>query len=162
MSSHSEIVLKETRPEINAFVAVKGPYTQIADCFSRLYGWIGQKGFVPAGPPSGVYFNAPTQVPQDGLLWELRSPIAGNVQEMGPDGAGLGIKRSEAGLVASTEHHGPYETVGETYGVLGSWIAENGYEIAGPVEEVYITDPMEVKPEELTTEIRFPVKKARG
>lgn len=38
------------------------------------------------------------------------------------------------------------------------WLAEQGYEMAGPPEEAYLTDPAEVPPEEYLTEIAFPVK----
>ena len=35
---------------------------------------------------------------------------------------------------------------------------ENGYEIAGPAEEVYLNDPQSVPKEELLTEARFVVR----
>jgi effector-binding domain-containing protein len=38
------------------------------------------------------------------------------------------------------------------------WIAEQGYEIAGPSQEVYLSDPNSVAPEQYVTEIRFPIK----
>ena len=91
-----EVTVKKTEPITVAFVSKKGPYSLISESFGRLYGWISEKGFVPAGPPVGVYFNAPGQVPDEELLWELRSPIAGDVAPSGPDEQGLGITRSWA------------------------------------------------------------------
>jgi len=41
------------------------------------------------------------------------------------------------------------------------WV-DNGYEIVGPYEEVYLSDPGKTMPEELLTEVRFPVKKRSG
>jgi AraC family transcriptional regulator len=154
-----EVMVKKTEPITVAFVSNKGPYTLISETFGRLYGLIGEKGYVPAGPPVGVYFNAPGQVPDEELLWELRSPIAGDVTPSGPDERGLGIKKVKAAEVAATMHKGPYDGVGATYGILAGWIAENGYQIVGPSEEVYLSDPDKTPPEELLTEIRFPVKK---
>jgi len=154
-----EVTVKKTEPMTVAFVSMKGPYSLIGETFGKLYGWIGEKGYVPAGPPVGVYFNAPGQVPDEELLWELRSPIAGDVAPGGPDERGLGIKKVEAAEVAATMHKGPYDQVGATYGALAGWIAENGYEIVGPSEEVYLSDPGKTAPEELLSEIRFPVKK---
>jgi len=49
--------------------------------------------------------------------------------------------------------------VGETYGALVGWIMENGYQIVGPGEEIYLTDPDKTTPQELLTEVYFPVKK---
>jgi len=141
-----------------AFLSRKGPYTLINDAFGKLYSWIGEKGHIPAGPPLGVYFNAPEQVPPEELLWEIRSPIAGDVTPSGPDEKGLGVKRVEGTEVASTMHKGPFDRVGHSMHVLEAWIVENGYEIAGAYEEVYLSEP-ETPPDELLTEIRFPVRK---
>ncbi|MCK4362946.1 MAG: GyrI-like domain-containing protein [Dehalococcoidia bacterium] len=154
-----EVTVKKTEPMTVAFVSMKGPYSLIGETFGKLYGLIGEKGYVPAGPPVGVYFNAPGQVPDEELLWELRSPIAGDIAPGGPDERGLGIKKVEAAEVAATMHKGPYDQVGATYGALAGWIAENGYEIVGPSEEVYLSDPGKTAPDELLTEVRFPVKK---
>jgi AraC family transcriptional regulator len=159
MSSSIEVTVKKTEPMTVAFLSKKGPYTLISDAFGKLYGWIGEKGYIPAGPPLGVYFNAPEQVLPEELLWEIRSPIAGDVALSGPDKEGLGVKRVEGAEVASTVHKGPFEQVGQTIHALGAWIAENGYEIVGPYEEVYLSDPGKTPPEELLTELRFPVKK---
>jgi effector-binding domain-containing protein len=62
------------------------------------------------------------------------------------------------GTVASTIHVGSYRSIGRTYGALASWIAEQGREIAGPPVEIYWSDPDETPPEELRTEVRFPVR----
>lgn len=161
MSPSIQVTVKEMEPATLAFVSMKGPYTQISEAFGKLYGWIGQKGYVPSGPPSGMYFNMPGQVPNDQLAWELRSPIAGDVAPSGPDQQGLGIKRVAATQAATTMHKGPYEKVGEIYQALAGWIAQNGYEVAGPPEEVYLTNPAETRPEDLLTEIRFPIRKGK-
>ncbi len=154
-----EVTVKKTEPMTVAFVSMKGPYSLIGETFGKLYDWVGEKGHVPSGPPIGVYFNAPGQVPDAELLWELRSPIAGEVAQSGPDERGLGIKKVEELEVASTVHRGPFDQVGETYGALVGWIMENGYQIVGPGEEIYLTDPDKTPPQELLTEVCFPVKK---
>ena len=159
MTSPIQVTIKETEPLTVAFLSMKGPYTQISEAFGKLYSWMGQKGLMPAGPPLGLYFNVPGQVPDEELLWELRSPIAGDVAISGPDEQGRGVKRLEAIQVAATMHQGPFEEVGRTYGALAGWIMENGYEINAPTEEVYLSDPNETPPEQLVTEVRFPVRK---
>ena len=159
MTSPIQVTVKQTEPVTVAFLPMKGPYTMISGAFGKLYSWIGEKGYVPSGPPSGVYFNAPGQVPDAELLWELRSPIAGDVRPGEPDEQTPGVKRLESVQVAATMHKGPYDEVGKTYEALARWIFENGYEIAGVTEEVYFSDPEKTPPEELLTEVRFPVRK---
>ena len=159
MASSIQVTIKETELMTVAFLNKKGPYTQMSAAFGQLYGWIAQKGYTPSGPPMGVYFNAPGQVPENQLIWELRSPIAGKVVPSGPDKDGLGVKQLAPAMVAATMHKGPFDTVGRTYEALAGWIMQNGYEIVGPSEEVYFKDPSQTPPEELLTEVRFPVRK---
>ena len=154
-----DVTVKKTEPMTVAFISVKGPYTLIGESFGKLYGWIAEKGYAPSGPPLGVYFNSPEQVPAQELLWELQSPIGGAIAPGGPDELGIGVKKVEGVEVASTMHKGPYEEIGGIYGALVGWITENGYEILGPPEEVYLSDPAKTPPEELLTEVRFPVRK---
>ena len=154
------VTVKQTTPTTVAFVSMKGSYSQMGEAFGKLYTWIGQKRYVPAGPPSGAYYNMPGQVPEESLLWELRSPIAGAVPASGPDERGFGVKQVESTQVASAMHRGPFDGVGQTWQELAAWIYQNGYEIAGPSEEVYLTEPDKVPPAEYLTEIRFPVKRA--
>jgi len=154
-----EVTVKKTEPRTVGFAAMKGPYAQIAETFPKLYNWLREKGYEPVGPPYGVYFNSPEQVPAEELLWEIHCPIGGDVAASGPDERGLGVKRVEGAEVAATMYKGPFDQVSCTYGTLVGWIMENGYEIVGPPEELYLTDPAYTPAEELLTEVRFPVRK---
>jgi AraC family transcriptional regulator len=146
-------------PMMVAFISMKGPYDQIPAAFGKLYGWISEKGYRPDGPAMAVYYTIPGQTPEDKSLWELRSQLLGDVAATGPDEQGLGVKRVEGVQVVATLYKGPYEQVEETYKALTDWVIENGYEIIGPYEELYLNDPSQTSPEEALTEIRFPIHK---
>jgi len=154
-----KVAVKKTEPRTVAFLAKKGPYSQLSNAFSELYGLLQEKGYKPAGPPCGVFFNSPQQVPEQELLWELQWPVSGKVAPAGPDKRGFGVKNLPATEVACTMHKGPFDQVGAVYGALFGWIMQNGYEVAGPSEEVYLSDPASTPAAELQTEIRFPVRK---
>ena len=154
----AKVKVKETKPVTVAFLSMKGPYTQISDSFGKLYGWIEQMGYKSSGPPLGIYFNAPGEVDDDELVWELLSPIGGDVDLSEADEQGLGVKRLKEIKVASVTHKGPYEDVGKTYEGLVAWINENGYKIVGPAQEVYVTGLEETPPEKLKTEVMLPVQ----
>jgi effector-binding domain-containing protein len=98
-------------------------------------------------------------VPAEELLWEIHLPISRDVAPSGTDKRGLGVKKVEGAEVAATMHKGPFHEVGKVYGALAGWITENGYQIVGPPEEVYLTDPAYTPAAELLTEVRFPVRK---
>jgi len=61
---------------------------------------------------------------------------------------------------ASTVHRGPYETIGEAYTALMHWCESNGYELAGPDREIYLTSPNDTQdPANYVTELQQPVRK---
>jgi len=157
-----EVTLKLSESRTVAFISMKGPYDQIASTFPRLYGWVAKKGYGFFGPPIGVYYNAPQLVPPEELLWELQCPVGSHVAPCKPDASGVGVKQVAETEVASAMHVGPFDKIGQTWGALFEWISQNGYDVAGPAEEIYLTDPATTPPEELMTEVRFPVKRKSG
>jgi effector-binding domain-containing protein len=62
------------------------------------------------------------------------------------------------GRVVSTIHLGPYDELAQTYADMQRYMAENGLEAAGPMWEVYLTDPgAEPDPQKWRTEIFQPI-----
>jgi len=149
--------IKTVDPVTVAYVEMTGPYAQIPSGYGQLYGWIAQHGITPQGMPEAVYMTSPDEVPEEQAVWELWAPVADDTPERAPDETNCGVKRLEERRVASVMHTGPYELLRDTYDPLMQWVAGQGYVIAGPPEEVYLSDPDEVPPEEYLTEVRLPV-----
>lgn len=65
-------------------------------------------------------------------------------------------------LAACTVHNGAFQRLGDAYDALLKWVSENGYEIAGPLREIYLlmTKPVRQDDESYVTEIQVPVRKA--
>lgn len=154
-----EVTVKQTEPMSVAYASMQGAYAQIPAALGRVYGFAAQSGLIPTGMPHAVYYTAPDAGPESEALWEVWAPVAGEPAETAPDASGLGIKRVPAKLVASAMHKGPYETIEPTYRELAQWVADEGYAMAGPPEELYYSDPAVTPPEEYLTEILFPVRK---
>ena len=154
--------IKMSDPMSVAFLLKRGSYAQIPEGYGQLYGWVAMNGLTPAhgGMPAAVYLTDPATVPEEEAAWELWAPLAGDPAPREADEAGLGVKFVDACWVASAMHRGPYDTVESTYSRLGSWIFAQGYTMAGPPMEIYLSDPDDTPPEEYLTEIRFPVAKA--
>jgi effector-binding domain-containing protein len=70
------------------------------------------------------------------------------------------VRLLPAAQVASTLHTGAYDTILQAYGALGTWVASNGYRIAGPSREIYLKSHESGPPEGFLTEIQFPVETA--
>jgi len=84
----------------------------------------------------------------------LKEPVAtsGRVQ----------VYELEPTTVASTLHHGPYNRLSEAYDAVLRWVGGNGYNVAGPIRELYLQFSMPVRAddESYLTEIQVPVAKA--
>jgi effector-binding domain-containing protein len=149
------VEVKSIDAECVAYLPMTGPYDRIPAGFGQLYGWVTQRGLVPGGPPSGVYFTDPARG-EAPARWELRAPLAGDAADVAVDAAGCGVKHVAPRLVAAAIHRGPYAGIAPAYAALASWIRAHGYTIVGPPEELYLSEPA-ARPEDTLTEIRLPV-----
>ena len=62
------------------------------------------------------------------------------------------------GLAAIAEHIGPYETIGDTYRMLGVWLNDRQLDPSGEKWEEYLTDPQaQLDPAEWETRIVWPL-----
>jgi AraC family transcriptional regulator len=137
------------------YISYKGGYDEVPVLLGEVVGFIMAKGLQMMGPPFGVYFNSPQEVPVEELIYEVCIPFAGEAEEEGR----VKIKTIPAKLVLSTIHKGPYSDCGMAIGALAEFAYKKGYEITGPPMETYLSDPNETPEKELLTEVCFPVIK---
>lgn len=64
--------------------------------------------------------------------------------------------------VASMVQHEVHHILYRTYGTLGTWIEQNGYEFAGPVRKLYLTPPEPSEGDKALVEIQFPIQPAKS
>jgi effector-binding domain-containing protein len=119
--------------------------------FGALMMALGRRGTTPAGAPLIVYHDVIDEE-TDGAI-EICVPVN---QAFPGDGDVYG-RELEGGSMATTVHHGPYEQIGSAYHTLTGWISEHGHDVAGPPRETYLNDPRMVAPEELLTQVEFPI-----
>ena len=102
-----------------------------------------------AGPPFVLY-------PED-CEGEFEIVVCMPVAEGAAGGEGVTVEEVRGGVCASTVHVGPYSRIGEAYEALQRWMAAHDRRPAGLVREVYLNDPDAVPPEELLTEVDWPI-----
>lgn len=150
-----EIVEKKIEKRQVVYISYKGSYEEVPVLMGEVVGFIMAKGLQIMGPPFGVYFNSPEEVPVEELMYEVAMPFAGEAEEEGR----VKIKTIPEQLVLSTVYKGPYSECGTAIGALAQHAYQNGYEITGPPMETYISDPNETPEKDLLTEMCFPVMK---
>lgn len=70
-----------------------------------------------------------------------------------------GTRTMPAAHCAKVVHKGPYSELKSAYAKLTEWTEQEGYEITGAPYEIYMNHPSQVHPNDLITEIYFPIRK---
>ncbi len=137
------------------FIANQGNYSEIGSLFGKLFGWLGEKDIEPVGPPFGIYYDNPEEVPPEECRYEICVPIKSEIE----GDSLVQVKEISEMEVVALIYRGPYKDVGPSWGKLYGWIHRNKYEPAGPGMEIYLNSPDEVPEDSLLIEIQIPVKK---
>jgi effector-binding domain-containing protein len=153
-----QIAIKKLEPMLIASVRdILPSYSAVGPLFGEVFKYLGKKFiFKPAGPPMFICHDK--EYKESDVDVEIAVPIGKKIS------GSERVKVYELPAVeqaACTIYKGAYDGVSEAYNALMTWIGSNGYQIAGPSREVYLTDPNKVKdPSENITEIHLPVEKA--
>lgn len=89
-------------------------------------------------------------------MWKSRCLSMGTYQ----DTEHVKFKYVDAMQIASVTYKGSYDQITRVNKAVAEWICENGYDFDGPSVCIYHVSPHDAKtPEDLVTEVCFPVKK---
>lgn len=120
----------------------------VGEAFGGAMATVAGAGAFPVGIPFVVYHDIIDEQTEGEI--EACIPVALGAAE----GVAVDVPAAE---VVATLHHGPYTEIGPAYEALTAWLAEQERESVGPPREVYLNDPADTAPEELLTEIQFPL-----
>ena len=149
--------IKEVPPFAYCCIVHKGPISDITSVIGQLIQAMQEQNIFSAirGPMVAVYYSTLTTVDSRTLTWEVGFIVTEQTMPQAP----LVKKVWGNNTVAAATHVGPYQKIGETLEKLVAWIDTQGYAADDPLLERYLNNPMQVKPEELRTEIWIPVVK---
>lgn len=146
--------VRNTNEQDTLVVRITTPVEKLPEVMGPSYGkileYLGPKGIQPSGPPFVAYHNADMTA----LDVEIGFPVASRLEGSGDVKPG----KIPGGRAAVIVHTGPYDTIRESYAALSTFITEKGLEMEPFCYEVYLNDPRETPPQELKTEIYFPIK----
>jgi len=111
------------------------------------------KGLGPFGQTFGATFFDPDfkEAYVDMAVWgELTKEVA--------PPAGCVVADLPAQQVAAATMYGSYEQTGAVCQAIGTWIADHGYTLAGPMFNIYLVGPsQDPNPDNWVTEVNFPI-----
>lgn len=137
-----KVKLERRKPVRLAYIEHVGAYDAIPfeDYVNRLYGWAREVKVRPGFYPIGIFHDSPEETPPERCRSEIAIPITGEA----PGRGDVRIRDMPAMQVAAISHRGPSSDYAKTYRALSEWVAEHGYEWAGPSMEVYTKKPKEI------------------
>jgi effector-binding domain-containing protein len=129
---------------------VAGLQSEMGKAFGEIAMLLGTQRTGPSGPPFAVYHN----MDMKDLDVEMGFPVAQPIRAEGRMKPGS----LPGGRTATTVHKGPYDKMESTYNALTGFIQQSKAKAQGLCYEIYLNDPQATKPEDLLTEIYFPLK----
>lgn len=134
-------------------IRFRAPVQDLPTHFGRIYGsimqYMGTLGGQDTGAAFAVYYNMDMQDMDVEAGFPVTKPLPGK--------GDIQAREIPAGTVAICHYTGPYENMRPAYDQLTQFAQNEGYTIGGPIYEFYLNGPDEVPPEELKTDIVFPV-----
>ena len=152
MSYECEIKEQSDQPVLS--IRTRTPVQDIPQVLGKAYGaiaqYLGELGEQSAGPPFAAYYNMDMQ----NLDIEIGFPVSVKL----PGKGDIEASKIPSGKVATCLYTGPYSEIEPAYNAISQWIEDNGYKPTGVVYEMYLNDPAQTPPQELKTQILFPLK----
>ncbi|WBW97732.1 MerR family transcriptional regulator [Oceanirhabdus sp. W0125-5] len=148
-----EVQLVETQPQNILYIRHMMSRDEYAEgygnYFSNLYEKIATEKLTLIGKPMTIY-HSPEYNPV-GNDTEFAIPIEEPVK---------GTRDFHGGLCAKSVLKGPYSELTSVFAKLSEWVENEGYELVKSPYEKYLTNPYQASiPEDIVTEVYFPVKK---
>ncbi|MCK4490476.1 MAG: GyrI-like domain-containing protein, partial [Anaerolineales bacterium] len=155
--SNYDVVIKKVEPQRIASVRDVIPsYPEQGHLWQELGTVMGQNQIKSTGPCLTLYHSDEPKIDA-----EVCEPIAEDVSL--PKNTKVQTRELPGDEVAAVIHHGPFNTLSESYEAVIKWIEANGYQINGPCREIYLQPPAETGSQtdpDTVTEIQFPVMKS--
>ena len=149
-------ILERTAQPVLA-IRTRTPVADLPQIMGKTYRAIeellGELGEQPVGPAFAAYFNMNMQ----NLDVEIGFPVSRVLNSRGE----IVACEIPAGRFATCHYTGPYSKIGLAYQALMQWMVKEGYQATGVSYEFYLNDPNQTSPQELMTEIMFPLKPDR-
>jgi len=118
----------------------------VPDACGTVWGVVRAQKIAGAGRHVAIYWDGQINL-EVGV--ELDAPFAGHGEVVG--------SATPAGLVATTNHYGPYGQLHQAHDAIRSWCQNHGYRLAGPNWEIYghWRDEWNSDPSKICTEVFY-------
>ena len=113
------------------------------------------------GTPFGIYWNSPNDTAEEDLKWEIGMVVPEDKEIAAP----IVKKKWEHTTVVQRDFEGAIDSdeLHAVYYAMYEWIGSNGYEMAGPMLERFLSTPSPNEKGEMIGKVQivFPVQKKK-
>lgn len=138
----------------------QGSRNDVNEAFETIEAFLKVRKVSCKGDRMALFYDEPTKINHDNAHFGAAVELAG---ETNGDGEVIVVIQTMM-KVACEMHRGAYDTIGESYQKLVSWIHERGFKIVGPLREYYIKGPGldgSGDSNSFQTEIQIPVERVK-
>ena len=142
---------KQLEPFVVAGIRIRGKYSDCGPVFGKLGKLVGRH---IRGKGMNLYHDETYQ--EEDADFEPCFPISGMMEV-----EGVHVQELPACRCLSLLHHGPYDSLHESYALLFSYAQDKGLKVIRPTREIYIKGPgmfLKGNPKKYVTEIQLPVE----
>lgn len=125
----------------------------MGEAFGTLMGFMGEHGIATSGAPMSIYHG----FSDSQATFDVAVPVAAADADRAAGHADIKGGATQAGQALKAVHVGPYDTLADTYNRIMPYMEKEGLTMSGPCWEIYMNDPGHTPPEDLITEIYFPI-----
>ena len=151
MSTYN-IALKHVEPLFIASVrAIVPGVNDVKQSWTVLHNYMKRQGIKGAGPNLILWHDESTH--EEGVDAENAEPLANPI----PETAQVKVYTLPSATMASTVHHGGYDSIGQAYAALHQWIEDNQYSIVGLTRQIHLQYADEMDSSLYITELQVPV-----
>ena len=156
--SNYEMEIKEIEPLLVAMIRETVPtQEELPAAFGRMFGqtwaYAGQNGAAGKYGVS-VYYD------EEWTGHDIQIGAAVALTRELPSTETINVTTLPAATMALTTHVGPFRFLSQAFDALAQWIYANGYKIAGPAREIYLSGDPSGDQADCVTQVLFPVVKA--
>ncbi len=147
------IVLRDEPPRRVLALRHRGAYEACFPTWDQLMDWANERQLAEGRTPDfGLCYDDPEVTDDDRVRYDVCVAAPERPVECPAD---IVARTVPGGRYAVATHHGPYETINDSYvALIGKWLPRRGVELHNePVLEVYLRGPDTAPPGDLVTEI---------
>ncbi|RAP47904.1 MAG: hypothetical protein BZ136_05670 [Methanosphaera sp. rholeuAM74] len=154
-----DVIEKKIEDQKVAYVPHVDSFSKLPEFIEEVANLIRENNLEAVGFPYGSYDNDLEEHAENDQIFEVGMPIKDFFNDGKPAGrmGKLGLKEVTGHTVLSAIHRGSHKNFNVTVRKIVDYALDNGYDIVGPITEIYLPAGEDTPVEDVKSEVQLPV-----